>query len=309
VDKKYCEILDAPIFPQPDWPSEAELDQMELDMVKEAKDTQGVVAQKPDLTEKRKKEVELLNSFKKDPGQHTFMPLYTSFKPLIIQAAQKNMRGSTIPQAAHMALAAQSFLDATRTYDPKHGSSFRTHAFGTVLEKGKRLNLKYQNIGYIPESRATKYQAYQTALHLLREELGREPSSIEIADESGISVGEIEKLRTEVTRDLIAHEHLVNKGLGFAQTDKALQVARDLMYELEPKHALVLEHMVGLNGKTSLVKKSGKSDIAGIAKATGLGLNDVRSARKTIKRKYQEHRAFMGKGDGMDMLLDESEEE
>jgi DNA-directed RNA polymerase specialized sigma subunit len=308
VDNKYCEILDAPMIPQPDWFTDEQLDAMELEMTKEAKDTQGIVAQKPDLTEKRQREVELLKAFKKDPGQHTFMPLYTSFKPLIIQAAQKNMRGSTIPQAAHVAYASQSFLDATRTFDPSKGGAFRTHAFNTVFEKGKRLNLKYQNIGYIPESRATKYQAYQTALHLLKEELGREPSSIEIADESGISINEIEKLRKEVTRDLIAQEHLVNKGLGFAQTDKALQVARDLMYELEPKHALVLEHIVGLNGKPSLVKKSGKSDIAGIAKATGLGLNDVRSARKTIKRKYMEHRAFMGKGDSLDALLDESEE-
>jgi DNA-directed RNA polymerase specialized sigma subunit len=306
----FCEILDAPMVPQPDWATDAQLDALEIGMDKIAKDTQGIVdVIKPDLTEKRKKEADLLTDYHKNPAASTFTPLYNSFKPLIIQAASKNMRGSTIPQAAHMAYAAQSFLDATRTFNPKMGGSFRTHMYNTVFEKGKRLNLKYQNIGYIPESRATKYQAYQTALHLLREDLGREPSSIEIADESGISIGEIEKLRTEVKKDLIAHEHLVGHGLAFAQSDKAMQVARDIMYSLEPKHALVLEHMVGLNGKDSLVKKSGKSDIPGIAKATGLGMNDVRSARKTIKRKFHEYRAFMGKGVGIDSLYDESEEE
>ena len=308
MDNVTCEIMDAPLIPQPDWLTDQQVLEIEMSLIGLSKVAFVDQAAKT-LSEKRQKEKELLNGFLKDPSKETFMPLYTSYKPLIIRAAEKNMRGSTIPRAAHMALAAQSFLDATRTFDPKRGANFTTHMFNTVFEKGKRLNLKYQNIGYIPESRATKYQAYQTALHLLREELGREPSSIEIADESGISVAEIEKLRKEVTRDLIAHEHLVNRGLGFAQSDKAMQVARDLMHSLEPKHALVLEYIVGLNGKPSLVKKSGKSDIPAIAKATGLGLNDVRSARKTIKRKYQEYRAFMGQGQDLDILMDESEED
>ena len=297
MDNEYFEHVE----PQPDWLTEAEMDQLELGL--------GLVKVAEDLKEKRNRETDLLKAFKKDPSKETFMPLYTSFKPLLIRAASKNMRGSPLPQAAHMAFAAQNFLDATRTFDASKGASFRTHAFNTVLEKGKRLNLKYQNIGYIPESRATKYQAYQTGVHLLREELGREPSTVEIADEVGLPVSEIEKLRKEVKKDLVTREHIVSQGMQFAQSDKAMQVMRDILYSLEPKHQLVLEYTVGMNGRPSLVKKSGKADISAIAKATGLGINEVRSARKTIKRKVQEYRGFIGRNDAVNGMFDESDED
>lgn len=290
-----------PVEPQPDWLTDSDLDKIEAEL--------GLLKEGTDIKKKRELEEQLVSGFKKAPTKETFMPLYTSYKPLIISAARKNMMGSPLPQAVHMAFAAQSFMDAARTFNPTKGASFRTHVYNTVQEKGKRLNLKYQNIGYIPESRATKYQAYQTALHLMREELGREPSSIELADELNLPVTEIEKLRKEVKKDLIGKEHIITQGLGFAQSDKALQVMRDIQYSLEPKHQLVLEYTVGLNGKTPLVKKSGKSDIAAIAKAAGIGLNEVRSARKTIKRKVQEYRSFIGQGDRSADLFDESNEE
>lgn len=208
-----------------------------------------------------------------------------------------------------MAFAAQNFLDSIKTFDPAKGS-FRTHAFNHVAEKGKRLNLKYQNIGTIPEHRATKYQVYQTAVHLLREELGREPSTLEIADECNMPVREIETLRSEVKKDLIAQEHMVSKGLGFAQTDKAMQVARDVLYSLEPKHQLVLEYSLGLNGKTPLLKKvNGMPDLQAIAKAANISIADVRNARKVITRKFNDYKAFMGKGENPAQLFEDLGEE
>ena len=282
------------------WFTDEELDKLEVET--------GFTKTASDIFEKRKKEHDMLAAFKKTPSQDTFMPLYTSMKPLVMTAALRNMKGSTIPQAAHTAFAAQNFLDSIKTYEPSKGS-FRTHAFNTVFEKGKRLNLKYQNIGMIPEHRATKYQVYQTALHLLREDLGREPSTIEIADECGMPVSQIETLRNEVKRDLIAQEHIVSKGLGFAQSDKAMQVARDVYHSLEPKHQVILEYTVGLNGKDPLVKPTGYSDIKAISKASGVSMAEVRNARKIFKKKFLDYRAFLGKNDNPEIIFDESVEE
>lgn len=284
--------MDAPVIPQPDWPTEEEMLRIELECYG------PLVKTATDLKARRQEEMALLTAFKSKPSQETFVPLYRSFKPLIINAAQKNMFGSPLPKAAHMALAAQSFLDATRTFDPKKGGSFKTHAYGTIQEKGKRLNLKYQNIGYIPEARATKYQQFQTAAHLLREQLGREPSTTEIADELMLPEREIERLRKEIRDERIMKEHMVHKGGAFAQSDRAMQVARDVHGSLEPKHRLVLEYTLGLFGRPSLVKRSGKADIAAIAKAAGLSIADVRSARKTIYRKFKDYTGFMGKAEG-----------
>lgn len=246
-----------------------------------------------DLKVKREREAGLLQAFKKSPSKTTFMPLYTSYKPFIINAAKRNMFGSPIPPAAHIMYAAQSFLDAIRTHDPAKGG-FNTHAFNTISEKGKRLNLKYQNIGYIPESRATKYQAFQTAQHLLREHLGREPSTLELADEMAMPPNEIERMRKEMRQDLLMVEHLPNIGPAIAQSDKAMQFARDLQYSLIPKHRVVLEHAIGLNGVKPLLKPSGAPDIKAIAKTAKLTVPEIRSAIKTINRKFKEHRGTIG---------------
>lgn len=261
-----------------------------------------------DSKQLKAKEADLLKAFKSKPGKDTFMPLYQSYKPYIMKAASRNMFGSPIPQAAHVAFAAQSFLDAVRTHNPAKGG-FSTHMFNTVFQKGKRLNLHYQNIGYIPESRATKYQAFQTANYLLKEQLAREPSAIELADEMGVAVKEVERMRKEMRSDLILNEALPSIGPQFAQSDKAMQVARDVQYSLIPKHRTVLEHAVGLNGINPLLKKSGGPDVQAISKAAKITVPEVRSALKTISRKFKEYRGTIGQAGDMDHMMEESADE
>lgn len=299
MDNEFDPILDAPMIPQDDWLTDEQVLRLELEEM-----TKTAAVSATELKKKRELESGLIHSFKKNPAKDTFVPLYNSFKPLILKAAQKNMFGSPIPQAAHIAYAQQSFLDATRTWDPAKGA-FNTHVFNTVAEKGKRLNLKYQNIGYIPEARATKYQAFNTTVHLLREELGREPSTLEIADEMSLPPAEIERMRKEVRQDLVMNENLPNLGGSFAQTDKAMQIARDIQYSLIPKHQLVLEHALGLNGNKPLVKKNGGADVQAIAKAAKIPVSDVRSAFKTITRKFKEHRGTIGKKESEDFVFED----
>ena len=236
------------------------------------------------------------------------MPLWQSYKPYVMKAASRNMFGSPIPQAAHMAFAAQSFLDAVRTHNPAKGG-FGTHMFNTVMNKGKRLNLHYQNIGYIPESRATKYQAYQTANFMLKEQLNREPSAIELADEMGIPLKEVERLRKEVRPDYILNDAIPSIGPAFAQSDKAMGIFRDIQYSLIPKHRSVLEHATGLNGQVALLKKSGGPDVQAIAKACKISVPEVRSALKTISRKTKEFRGTIGQAVDFDNLMEESADE
>ena len=259
-----------------------------------------------ELKKKRTQEVDLLGAFHKAPSKATFMPLYQSFKPFIMKAAKKNMYGSPLPQAAHMALAAQSFLDATRTWDKSKGP-FASHAFNTVSEKGKRLNLKYQNIGYIPEARATKYQSFQTAQYLLRENLGREPSTVELADEMSMPPAEIERMRKEIKQDLILKENLPNAGPAFAQSDKTRQVYRDIQYSLTPKHRLILEHAVGLNGLTPLSKSGGGPDVQALAHGLKLSVPEIRSGLKAISRHVKEFRGSIGQAGDLDHFVDEEE--
>jgi hypothetical protein len=235
----------------------------------------------------RAKELALLDGFKKSPSTETFTPLYQSFKNMIYGAARPNMFGSPIPQSAHMAYAAQSFLDAIRTHDPKL-APFHIYAYSTIRNKGKRLNLKYQNIGYIPEARATKYQLFNNTVAWLTEQFGREPSTHEIADELKWSPKMVETFRKEIRKDLVLDEGRAEI-FSLTKSDKAKQALNDIMYSLIPAHQLVLEHAVGLNGRDALNKASGGPDLQAISKATKLSVPKIRSALKTITRKYKQY--------------------
>lgn len=236
---------------------------------------------------KKTQELQMFSAFKKSPVPETFQPLYRSFKPFLFKAARPNMIGSPLPQSAHMATAAQSFYDALRTFDPKKGS-LHTHVFTTVREKGKRLNYKYQNIGYIPEARITKYQLFQNTVTMLKEQLGREPSTTELADELKWSPKMVETLRNEIRKDLILDE-MRSSLTPVTKSDKAMQMFHDLHPNLIPPHQLVLEHALGMYGKPILNKPNGGPDLIAIAKATGLKAPSIRSALKTITRKAKEY--------------------
>ena len=245
-------------------------------------------SKKPDRAARRGEEHELVNKFRSNPSPETFSPLYKTFKNLIFNAAKPNMYGSTIPQSAHMSYAAQSFLDAARTWDPKKGS-FSTHAFSTVTHKGKRLNLTYQNIGYIPESRGTKYQLFNNTVALLKEQLGRDPSTSELADELAWSVRDVEAMNKEVRKSYVLDEH-VSESFSLSRSNQATQIARDILYQLIPEHQLVLEHLVGLNGKAIYTKTGGGTDLPALSKVTGLSVPKIRSALKTITRKFKSYK-------------------
>lgn len=240
--------------------------------------------------------LKLLDAFKKSPSPETFTPLYQNYKPLIFKASRPNTFGSPLPPSAHWALATQSFLDAVRTHKPDL-APFHIHAFTTILNKGKRLNLKYQNIGYIPEARATKYQLFNNTLTLLREQLGREPSTLEIADEIKWSPKMVETMRKEIRTDYLMDEGR-SELHSLIKSDTARQALQDLQYGLIPAHQLVLEHAVGLNGKAALTKPSGGPDLQAISKATKLSVPKIRSALKTITRKYKQYEGQIPSGTG-----------
>ena len=294
----YTAELDA-ITIQEDVFSDREVAEIELELLQGTALTKEAAVS--DLKAKREKELQYLHEFRKNPSQKTFEPLYNSFEPMILKATQRNMFGSPIPKAAHRALAAQSFLDATKNWKPSAGS-FSTYAFSTIANKGKRLNLKYQNFGYIPEGRATKYQSFQTALHLLREELGRDPSTHELADEMALPVVEVERLQKEVKKSYLEDSSIQMKGPAFAQSDNVVKAAHDFMHQLIPAHQVVLEYALGMNGKPSLTKATGGPDIKAIMKTSGQSEAQVRSALKTISRKIKSAQGLSNRMDIEDIF-------
>jgi DNA-directed RNA polymerase specialized sigma subunit len=235
--------------------------------------------------EKKLDESTLFSKWRQTGDKVYFNSLYESMKPLIESAAQKASFGSNLPQSAHRIYAAQNMLEALKTYDPAKGVALQTHVYGSVHQKAKRLNYLYQNLGKITEPRAMMVGNYQTEFANLREDLGREPSTVEMADRMGLGLKDIERMQKEIHKDLSLtglEEEIV------VETPKEAEILDYIYYELNNDQKVIYDYAFGKHGKPKLWKSSGKINFEEIANRVGFSQSKVRLLFTQIKNKFEQ---------------------
>lgn len=229
----------------------------------------------------------LYNNWSKDPSKASFQSLYKKLKPEIQSAGMKASFGSNLPQSAHNLFAAQAFLDALNTYNPKSGATLKTHVYGSVQNKSKRLNYMYQDLGYKPEPRAMQVGRYQTEFENMRVNLGREPSVGELADRLNWNVKEVMTIQKELTKDLSlsdgVEEHAVIEG------SKDEEILNYLYYELNGEEQVIYDYVFGKHGKQKLTKGDKRPDYAKIASRVGFSESKVRAIWNKVAVKYKKY--------------------
>ena len=231
--------------------------------------------------ERKKSEMDLYHEWKTTGSKDAFQGLYTSMKPLLFDAARKAAYGSNIPQSAHQIWAAQNMLDALRTYKPEAGASLQTHIYTAVNQKGKRLNYLYANLGKMSEPRATRIGLFQNEQENLRSELGRIPSSAELADRLGWSIKTVELTQKEVHKNLSISDGVETHPFMESSVDRA--ILDDLYFSLPVEEQVVYDYIYGQHGKPKLVKANGKIDFDGIAQRSGYSSSKARSLYTRIR--------------------------
>lgn len=206
-------------------------------------------------------------------------------KPLIYDAARKASYGSNLPESAHRIYAAQNFLEALKTFKPTAGASLQTHVYGSIHQKAKRLNYLYQNLGSMPEPRAQIVGLYQNEYSNLKDSLGREPSTAELADRMNMSVRHIANIQKELRKDLAMDEG--TEEVAFAEGSRDEELLNHLYYDLAPEEKTVYEYIFGKFGKPRLVKANNKIDFDKISKNMGVSTSKVRTVYLSIRKKLE----------------------
>lgn len=233
----------------------------------------------------KKNEMNLYNQWKETGSKEAFQGLYNSMKPLLYAAAKKASYGSPLPQSAHHIWAAQSMLDALRTYRPDAGTTLATHVYGAVHQKAKRLDYNYQNIGKMPEPRATRIGLFQNEMENMRTELDRPPSSVELADRLGWSVKTVELTQKEVHRNLSISDGVDSEAFIESSADRA--ILDDLYYDLPGDEQVVYDYIYGQHGKPRLTKANSRIDFEEIGRRTGWSASKVRSLHARIRARAE----------------------
>lgn len=197
----------------------------------------------------------------------------------MINARVNEFKGAAVPPAAVKGYATAQVVKQLHTYNPSKGN-LATHV-GWGLKGVRGFVTKHQNIGRIPEARTRKISEFQTVRQELRQELGREPDTIAIAERMRISPAEVGRLQSELRPDHIASMSLEPESMTRLQSVEERDVLRYLHHSLSPEERLVFEYAFGLYGRPQLRAK----DIA-----TTMGVSKAKISRimKKLDNKIRE---------------------
>jgi DNA-directed RNA polymerase specialized sigma subunit len=191
-------------------------------------------------------ELELWKTWKKHPSNDNLMPLMKAIEPIIVHHTNK-MTGN-LPRSAIRGEAVRLTVAALDKYDPSK-AQLNTHLFSS-LRKLNRYVYEHQNMGTIPEPRITKIGLFNNVKSNLEEQLGRVPTTEELADELKWSPKQIKLLQKELRSDLV-HDFSYGNVMEDqrADIDEYLDMLRE---ELIGTDRDVLDYSYGLNGKKQL---------------------------------------------------------
>jgi DNA-directed RNA polymerase specialized sigma subunit len=205
--------------------------------------------------------------------------LFKQVRPIIAKAVNVYAGKVNIPTPAIQAEFERHALSAIKTYDPTR-SALHTH-ITNQLNRGKRFVVTYQNVARVPENRSYRIGEFLRAKEELGDNLGREPSSMELADHMKWPVSQIAKLEQEMRAE-VPTSHLEGGDLTSVYTSPEAELLQLLPGELTGEEKLVYEYVTGSNGKPKL---SGTQ----IAQRTGLSPAKVSRLRSSVATKVKKY--------------------
>lgn len=195
------------------------------------------------------------STWKSNPGPESNDVLLKSLQP-IIDNAVKAYAGNASPIIKSKAK--KIVIDSLPGYDPQ-GSKLKTYLFNQ-LQGLKRFSMQQGQIISVPEQVQLDHSNLKRTENELREQLGREPSTEELADAANLSVKRINyvrNLKNPMSEGFVSRPAPNSEGTDYgdpsvvgASGKKDAAAWHDFVYgSLSPTDKLIMEHTMGLYGK------------------------------------------------------------
>lgn len=207
---------------------------------------------KVELDKFNDKDYHYWNTWKENKDDKALVNLMDHMQPFIYDRT-KHLRG-VVPDSVLDAESRIQAANAFRTYSPNKGTKLSTHV-GNQLQKTNRLIYSHMDAISIPEARRIKYKNYDAVKSNLTEELGRPPTTHEMADDLGWSLAEIRRFESESWKELSDSVPSVVDNL--ANSDPNYLIQAYVYHDLSPQQQKVYEMTTGFNG----VSKKSDSEI------------------------------------------------
>lgn len=223
------------------------------------------------LVEESDKIMEAWQKWAADPSKENTGYFLKVINPVLQKAV--DAYGGDRANPIHLGYARQIAINAIRQYSPSHNTHITTYLWHRL--KGlQRKFTQEENITKIPERLVLIKNQMDARVAELTEELGREPSDEEIADDMGISIPLIKRLRNLEKAIPASYEYDIGEnseeGGSFSVVMPHMEQKRwnsilMLVYgDLSDKERVLMENLYGMNGKNPVslseaAKKAGMS--------------------------------------------------
>lgn len=207
-------------------------------------------------------------------------PLMTNFRNFIRKRANFWASRVDLPPATVHAEFNKQFLKACETYNPEKGASLGTHS-GYYLKKAQRWINACQDPTRTQETRYYQMGNYQNVKATLDDQLGREPTTEEVASQLGWSPAEVERIEKESRGAYYAG---VSEGYDptTVAPSRESEILRFIVPELTREEKLVREYTIGEGGKPKLTPGE-------IARKLNMNPSRVSRIRKSIIKKMEKY--------------------
>ena len=188
----------------------------------------------------------LWRRWKNQPTDEHASALLRQVNPLIQREASKwaGTLARPLLETEGKRLAMQAF----HNFDPTRGAQLGTHVVNQ-LQKMSRLSYANQNVARRPENKMLQYHAYHLGHEKLQDELGRAPTTDELADHLGWSMGHLEAFRKDVGRkELLESGGIEGSEAGLHTEEVNDHLVDFIHHDLPPMQKGIFEHLTGYRG-------------------------------------------------------------
>lgn len=221
------------------------------------------------------------NTWKANPTPVNTSKLVKVMEPVISSAVKSYAVGGASPTLHSKAKLI--VIDALKSYDPTK-AKLKTHMM-SQLQGLRRASTKETQILSIPEQVSIDIGRLNEAQNLLTDKLGREPSTLELADHTGVSKKRIEYIRRSKP---VYSEGMVTSPKG-DDSDELFQPQVDsrggdeawldfVYHDLDPLDQVIMEYSLGMHGKKILSNQ-------GIAKRLRVSPGAISQRKAKIQNK------------------------
>lgn len=195
----------------------------------------------------RQQDIDAWKKWKKDPSPQNLDNIMHQLNPLI-QSEVNRWQGVLSPTTLK-AKAKLLTVHALHTFNDKKNVPLSVHTMNN-LKKLSRTTYSFQNVARIPEHRTLKISSFNRAENELTENLGRIPSTAEVADRLGWRETEIIRMRKDLRKELVGSEPISPNAID--EQDSSERQLSFIYHTLNPEEQSLMEVTTGYNGQKVL---------------------------------------------------------